>query len=108
MKKLTALLLLILAPNLSFASSTIACQSLSGEDRSLILLVKNDKVFQLRIQSQGSLPKVFKTNKIRNNGKVSVYSVVGTASLLEIQNSTLDGQGGSAKFSGQRFECNSN
>ncbi len=108
MKKLTALLLLILSPNLSFASSAITCQSLSGEDKSLLLLVKNNKVVQLRVQSQGSLPKVFKTNSVRNNGTVSVYSLVGSSSLLEVQNSTLDGQGGRARFSGQRFECDSN
>ncbi len=108
MKKLTAILILILLPALSFASSTITCQALSGDDKSLVLFVSGNKVSQLKVQSQGSLPKVLKTNEIRNDGSVSVYSVVGNSALLEIQNTVIDGQGGRAKFSGERFECDSN
>ncbi len=107
MKNLTVILILILLPALSLAAS-ISCQSLSGDDKSLVLLVNEHKVIQLKIQQQGSLPKVLKANEIRNDGSASVYSIVGSSALLEVQNTIIDGQGGRAKLAGQRFECDSN
>ena len=109
MKKLTAILLITLSPVLSLASTaSISCQNLTGDDKSLVLFINDSKVIQLKVQSQGSLPKVLKAHEIRNDGTISLYSLVGHSALLEIQSKVLDGLGGRAKFSGERFECDSN
>lgn len=109
MKILITVLTLVLSPVLSLASTaSVSCQSLSGDDKSLVLLINDNKVVKLKIQSQGSLPKVLTANEIRNDGSVSVYSISGNSALLEVQNTVIDGQGGRAKLAGQRFECESN
>lgn len=109
MKNLTAILVLVLSPILSLASTaSVSCQSLSGDDKSLVLLVSENKAVKIKVQTQGSLPKVLAVNEIRNDGSVSVYSISGISALLEVQNTILAGQGGRAKLAGQRFECESN
>ncbi len=106
MKKMLAILTLILAPTLALAGSNVTCDGVSDPNITLILIVKNAKILQMRAQPQGSLPPSFGIRFARDNGRSSLYTVSGVGGFLEVQNSVLRNEGGWLTFAGERFECN--
>lgn len=104
MKKILATLTLILAPTFSFAASTVTCEGVTN--KTVILFVNGSKIVQMRVQSEGSLPKGFATQLVRIQANTSLYTVSGVGGFLEVQNTALNNQGGWLTFAGQRFDCN--
>ena len=108
MKKSMIALALVLSPFTSFAAATISCQGVEDADKTVILFVNQQKIVQLRIQTQGSIPKAFAVREVRTNANTSMYSLSGVADLLEVKNSVLNEQGGWLRIGSKRFECDSN
>lgn len=106
MKKILTTLSLILAPTLAFAGSNVTCDGVSDSNITLILIVKNAQILQMRAQPPGSLPPSSGVRLARNNGRTSLYTVSGVGGFLEVQNSVLRNEGGWLTFAGERFECN--
>ena len=107
MKNLIFALALVLSPLTSFSATSVSCQGINEPDKSLVLYINGQKLVQVRVQTQGSLPKAFSVREIRSESTTSTYSMSGGAGLLLVENSVLNNQGGWLKMGSKRFECDS-
>ena len=105
MKKSIIALALVLSPLATLAGTSVSCDGVDS-DKILSLFINQQKIVQLRIQAQGSLPQVFAVHEVRTNSNTSIYSMSGSADLLEVENSVLNQQGGWLRLGSKRFECN--
>ncbi len=105
MKKSIIALALVLSPLAALAGSTVSCDGVDS-DKTLSLFINQQKIVQVRVQAQGSLPHAFAVHEVRTNSNTSIYSMSGSAELLEVQNSVLNQQGGWLRLGSKRFECN--
>lgn len=105
MKKTLLALSLSLFAISSFASSMMTCESMTGSDSTLILAVNGGKLVQMRVQNQGSLPHVLMTHLISTNNSTSIYTIMGSADQLQLDNSVLREESGQARVGDERFDC---
>lgn len=83
MKKSIIALALVLSPLATLAGTSVSCDGVDS-DKTLSLFINQQKIVQVRIQAQGSLPRAFAVREVRTNSNTSIYSMSGSAELLEI------------------------
>jgi len=105
MKKTLLAITISLFAMSSYANTLVTCEGTTNPDRTLILAIRNGKLLQLRVQNQGSLPRVLMTNVISANANTTIYTIMGSIDLLELQNSVLSEGSGEARMAGERFNC---
>lgn len=87
--------------------TTVSCQSRSNPDRDLTLIIVNQDIKQVRVQSGGSLPRVFMANKLTNQSVegLILYTVQSVPGLMEVESKILVGEGGSVRLNSDSFYC---
>lgn len=87
--------------------SMVNCDSIRGTNRSLTLVVVNQDVKQVRVQTNGSRQRALIPNKILNQNidGVTLYTVVGLSGFMEVENKVLEGNGGIVKLADDEFSC---
>ena len=106
MKNTFLILSVIFTPLASFAGFTVNCDG--NSDHSLSLYINNSNVSQVKIQTQGSLPKVFGAQLVSIRGDSVVYKLSGLSGLMEVEKEVLGGAGGWLRLESQNFNCDSN
>ena len=106
MKKIIALIALT-ASTLSFAAyETVSCDSIRGTNNTLMLIVVNKDVKQLRVTSglrtRALVPRRLINQNIEGKTLYSVSSVLG---LMEVDNKLLEGNGGLVRLANDEFSC---
>lgn len=105
---LLALVSLIAFSSLAHAEfNLITCDSVRGTNTALTLVVLNQDVKQVRVQSNGSRVRALVPNKIINQNieGVTLYTIVGLTGFMEVENQVLNGNGGYIRLSNDEFSC---
>ncbi len=88
----------------AFGYETVNCISVRGTDRELELKIANQDlkfVMDLGLRRSVVVTKLANQNM---NGK-TLYSVLGSFSLIEVENSVLNNEGGNIRFEGDELSC---
>lgn len=110
MKTIFINLMILLLSLPAFSASLVTCDGLTNSDRTLILAIRETKLVQVRVQTQGSLPHALIATLLSTHGNTSIYTIMGMGpvEILELENSVLRLEGGKAEMAGDRFDCASN
>lgn len=87
--------------------NTINCESIRGTGHILSLIVFNQDLKQVRVEANNRRPHPLVPTKvsIQSIEGITVYSLLGMASLLEVDNKVLEGNGGIVKLENDEFSC---
>lgn len=107
MKKLIFSIVILSAFNV-FAGLPTFCQGLVDANKTLLLFMSGTKITQVKVQTQGSLPKVFGATEVNRQDLTTIYRLSGVPGLVEVQNTVLNGQGGWLSIGSNRFDCEAN
>lgn len=94
----------------SFANAQINiinCDGLNGTNNSLTLVVLGQNLKQIRVQTNGSLPRAFIPNRIlhQNINGIILYTITGMSGMLEVDNQVLAGEAGIVRLENDEFSC---
>ena len=108
MKKLTIALMVSLFSITAWSATLITCDGMTNSNRTLLLAIQNEKLLQVRVQTEGSGTRAFAVNQISTNENSSFYTMLGTTNIVEIQNTVLRLDGGWLNIGHEKFACDSN
>jgi hypothetical protein len=110
MLKIASLLAIVFLSAFAHADySKITCDSIRGTDHILTLVVVNQDVKQVRVQTAGSRVHPFVPIRVNNQNidGVTLYTLNGgVTGFLEVENEVLSGNSGQVRLLGDEFSCN--
>jgi hypothetical protein len=84
----------------------LSCDSLSGNEMSLSLIVINGDLRQVRVQSSAQMPRALMVNRVNNHlPDQTLYTIVGSPSLMFVDNSVLTADSGHVRIDSTVFSC---
>ena len=104
-----ALLTILAATSVAHAElNMINCDSIRGTNHSLVLVVANQDLKQIRIQSNnGGRSQAILPSKLINqniNG-ITLYTLLGQTGFMKVDNQVLAGNGGYVELANDEFSC---
>jgi hypothetical protein len=103
--------LMVLFFSLFFSSVSSAnmqivnCDSLALDNQTLSLVIFDSKLKQIRLGTEGALSHAFMPQLLHVMRHVSMYKIMGSPSLMYVDNAILQGSGGQVRIEGAVFRC---
>jgi hypothetical protein len=85
----------------------VNCDSVRGTNTLLTLVIANQNLMQVRVLLGGSRARPIMPRKLANQNikDITLYSLMGTASLLKVDNTVLTDNFGHVQLESDEFSC---
>ncbi len=108
LSSILALLTLTVFTSVAHADyNVINCDSIRGTDHVMTLIVVNQDLKQVRVETTGNRPRPYIPTKVANQNVegITLYALGEVAGLMEVDNQVLEGNGGQVRLLNDVFSC---